>query len=172
MFTVGGYVSYRAEGVCKISDIRTENFGVSGNDATYYILTPMNDEKTTVFVPVDNERLVAFMRPLLSAEQIVEMAAELRGDRLEWIPESRVRSGRLREILALGDRRELIVLIHTVRDSLRDSIAKGKRPSATDEQALHRATRLLLDEFSATTDLRTEEELLRVLDGELLPNPR
>ena len=36
---------------------------------------------------------------------------------------------------------------------------------AGDENVLKRALRMLIDEFSVTTDITTEEQLLRVLDG-------
>ena len=74
MFAVGSFVVYRAEGVCRISDIKAESFGVIGSKENYYILTPLNDEKSTVFVPVANETLVGMMRPLLSAEEITALA--------------------------------------------------------------------------------------------------
>lgn len=163
---------YRSEGVCRISDIRQETFGNVGNGATYYILTPLNDAKTTLFVPIENEQLVGYMRPLLSAQEIVSLAAELREERMEWIAENRVRNVRFREILSLGDRKELIVLIHTIREHAKQAVANGKRFAAGDEQAFRRATRLLLEEFSATTDLSTAEELLSVLMGDRIPKPR
>lgn len=65
MYEVGGYVSYRSDGVCKIIDIRKENFGVVGKDTLYYVLSPVSDEKSTFFVPVDNEALVSMMRKVL-----------------------------------------------------------------------------------------------------------
>ena len=172
MFTIGAYVMYRSEGVCKIADIRQETFGTVGNGATYYILTPLNDPKTTLFVPTENELLVSYMRPLLSAEEICALTAELREERIEWIPENRIRNARFREILALGDRRELIVLVHTLLERIRMTEAAGKRIAAGDEQALRRATKLLLDEFSTTTDLSNEVEVLAVLMGEHTPKSR
>ena len=39
--------------------------------------------------------------------------------------------------------------------------------SSVDENAARRAKKLLLDEFSVTSDLRTEEELVRFLRGEI-----
>ena len=51
MYEIGSYVIYRAEGFWKISDIRTESFGAIGGQEKYYILSPVNDEKSTVFVP-------------------------------------------------------------------------------------------------------------------------
>lgn len=172
MFTVGDRVVYRAEGVCRISDIRAESFGSIGNTAMYYILTPMKDEKSTLFVPVGNPQLAGMMRPLLSAHQIAELSAQLRACRMEWIPETRLRNHRFREILGVGDRRELVVLVHTLRERIERAVADGKKVTATDEDVFHQACKLLLSEFSATTDLTSEEELLATLSGERMPNPK
>ena len=73
MFEIGSYVMYRAEGVCKISDIRDESFGAIGGQEKYYILSPLNDDKSTVYVPMGNDALLGMMRPLMSAEEICRM---------------------------------------------------------------------------------------------------
>lgn len=168
MYTIGSFVVYRAEGVCRISDIRVESFGTIGSKEQYYILTPLGDERSTVFVPVANETLVGMMRPLLSAEEIITLAAELRDIRMDWIPDGRARNIRFREILGLGDRKELIVLTNTVWEHMEEAMTHKKKPNATDEKALRRAKKLLFEEFSALTDLRSEDDLIPLLRGELL----
>lgn len=172
MFEIGSYVIYRSEGVCLVSDIRNENFGAMGGTDRYYILTPLNDPKSTVFVPVSNERLVSMMRPMLSAGEIVCLCNELSGERMEWIAENRARNVRFRDILAIGDRRDLIVMIHTVNDHIDEAKRRGKKPTGTDENALAKAKKLLLEEFGATTDLHDESQLMEVLRGERIPNAR
>ena len=167
MFEIGSYVIYRAEGVCKISDIRKESFGAVGAEGEYYILSPVNDEKSTVFVPLDNDFLLSMMRPLMSAEEISRTVAELKHERMAWIPECRARNARYKEVLALGDRRELIVLINTVCDRNEQLLSQGKKPTSTDENAMRRAQRLLYEEFSATTDLERESDVISLLRGDL-----
>ena len=166
MFEIGSYVSYRAEGVCVISDIREERFGALGQGTKYYILSPVGDEKSTVFVPMDNETLVSMMRPLLSAEEIMATVAELRDERMEWIEESRLRNMRFREIFSEGDRRQIIVLLNTVMEHSAMLRASGKKVGSTDENAQYRAQTVLLEEFSMTTDLGSLDEVLALLRGD------
>lgn len=172
MFTVGSYVIYRAEGVCVISDIREESFGAIGEKNSYYILSPIGDKTSTLFVPVDNERLCSMIRRLLSPEEIMELAGELRDERLQWIPDSRARNLRYRDILSIGDRRELIVLINTVVAIMKEGKNSDKRLTGTDENALRRAKRMLYDEFTATSEIRTEDDVIRILAGELTVQPK
>lgn len=166
MFEIGTYISYRSEGVCVISDIREECFGALGKSEEYYILAPLKDMNSILYVPVNNELLTSKMQRLLSADELCSLCDELRGERMEWITDSRARNGVLREILAAGDRRELIVLVNTIVERIERSAEIGRKITAGDENTLKRAKRMLLDEFSATTDLESEEELMGLLRGE------
>ena len=162
-YEIGNCVIYRAEGICDITDIRREAFA-GGEKADYYILSPRNDPNSTVYVPVDNERLTAMMRPLLSESEIRALISELRDDRLEWIPDSRARSARFREILSEGDRRKVLVLLNTIRDKIAENDAIGKRSGSTETGAFARACRLLREEFSPAIPLKNDEELLALID--------
>ena len=166
MFEIGSYVSYRAEGVCVIRDIREERFGALNEVAKYYILSPIGDEKSTLFVPMNNAALMALMRPLLTAEEIQALVADAREERLEWIEESRLRNLKFREIFSVGDRRSLIVLLNTVVEHNELITNLGKKVGATDENALYRAKTMLFEEFSMTTDLTYPDEILALLRGE------
>ncbi|MBE6593269.1 MAG: hypothetical protein E7642_04670 [Ruminococcaceae bacterium] len=165
MYKVGTYVSYRSEGVCVISDIRMEAFNALGKSEEFYILAPIKDMNSVLYVPVNNEVLTSKMQPLLSAEEICALADELREQYMEWVSDSRARNSVLREILAAGNRRELIMLVNTINDRIARSAEIGRKITAGDENILKRAQKMLVDEFSVTTDIETEEDLLSVLDG-------
>ncbi|MBE6576929.1 MAG: hypothetical protein E7653_02170 [Ruminococcaceae bacterium] len=167
MFEIGSRVVYRAEGVCVVSDIRNENFGTIGKEEQYYILTPINDGRSTVFVPLANELLVGYMRELMSAEEINAMVDEIREERLEWPTDNRARNNVFKETLALGERRQLCVLVNTVTEKLEKAAALGKKAGTTDLGVLHKALTMLYEEFSATTDIDTPEKILPLLRGEI-----
>ena len=167
MFKIGTYVSYRSEGVCVISDIRTEAFNALGKSEQFYILAPIKDISSILYVPVNNETLTSKMRPLLSAEELCDLADELRDERSDlWSTDSRARNAMLREILASGDRRQIIVLINTITDMMKNPSTTEKRLTAGDQNILKRAKKMLVAEFSVTTDINSEDDLMRVLCGE------
>ena len=165
MFKVGAYVSYRAEGVCVISDIRNEAFNSLGKKEEFYILSPIRDMNSVLYVPVNNELLTSKMRPLLTPDGIRELADELRDQRMEWINESRSRNSALREILATGDRYTLVLLVYTIQDRIDRSAEIGRKITAGDEAILKRAKRMLIDEFSFTSDIKNEKALDELLWG-------
>lgn len=162
-YEIGGCVIYRAEGICDIVDIRPESFA-GGEKTDYYILSPRNDPNSIVYVPVNNERLTSMMRPLLSEKDIRELILKLRDERLEWIEDSRARNAKFKDILSEGDRREVLVLLNTVRERIAMNEASGKRSGTTDTGALSRACKLLRDEFSPSIPLNSDEQLLALID--------
>ena len=165
MFEIGTHVSYRNEGICVITDIRVENFGVVGGNGEYYILAPVKDPNSMLYVPVDNAELVSKMLPLLSAAEICALAKELQGERIEWKNECRMRNHIFRDIINMGDRRALIVLVNTLSEKRGELAAEGKRLTGGDETMLKRAKNMLIDEFSHTSDINSEEALMLVLEG-------
>ncbi len=172
MFEIGSRVVYRAEGVCVITDIRKEAFGAASEERRYYVLAPEGDNRSTVFVPTDNQKLTDLMRPLMSAEEIERMAKELREERMERISDSKARSAALRETLSIGERRSLCVMINTLSEKLEQLVKKQKKPCSTDLSALKKAENLLFDEFSATTDIASPDDVIPVLRGEKKLSPK
>lgn len=166
MFQKGSYVAYRSEGACVISDVRTESFGTANGTELYYVLSPIREPRSTVFVPVKNENLVAFMRPLMSAAEITDMVNGERDARVEWLSDSRARGASFKEILARGDRRELIRLVNTLSEKSDAAKQSGAKFSSSELSILERAKKMLFDEFSVTTDIGTSDEIISVLRGE------
>lgn len=163
MFSVGNYVSYRSDGVCKIIDIRKESFGALGKDILYYILSPINDEKSTFFVPTDNALLVSMMRKLLSSDEITELVKAVSKKEPVWIDDSKQRGVAFKEILSKGDREEMLLLIKAVNNYQKLREAEGKKVYSADLSARSRAAKLLLEEFSIVLPISSEDELLNML---------
>lgn len=164
MFKIGEQVSYRTEGICTITDIRVESFGNLGGSEEYYILAPVKEPNSVLYVPVNNEVLVSKMLPLLSAEEICDLAKEIRDQRIEWRVESRARNHMLRDIVNSGDRVSLILLVNTISEKKDELLAEGKKLTGGDEAIFKRAKKMLLDEFSFTSDINDEDALMLVLE--------
>ena len=62
MFSVGNVVVYKRD-VCKIKEIR-KNY-LSGKD--YYVLSPIEDNSLTTYVPIDNS--LGFIRNIISRDE-------------------------------------------------------------------------------------------------------
>ena len=167
MFDVGSYVIYHNEGVCVVFDIREETFGTVGRSETYYILTPLSSKGSTIFVPVNNETLVSYMKPVLSAAQINELAEKLRDFRIDLTGDVREKNNRFKEILSLCNTEEIIALVNTLSERIAGAEMSGKKPLSTELNALRRAEKILFDQFSYTTDLASPQDIIPLLSGKI-----
>ena len=61
----------------------------------YLVLKPLNGDKSTFYVPVDNENLLSKMRKLLSEDEINQLIDSMPTEKILWINNERERKERL-----------------------------------------------------------------------------
>ncbi len=155
MFKMGDVVLYGIQGICKISGIEVKQIGRTALD--YYVLNPVFNESTALFVPVDNEKLTSKMQNILTkkeVKQLIEKASEI--SFLE-IRDDATKRERYREILSSGNREELISLIKTIRLEREERSKINKKLNMSDEQTLYKAERLLFNEFAFVMGIEPQE---------------
>ena len=59
-YPINDTVFYGSEGVCRIVDIVKRRF--QGQTEEYYVLQPVYNENSTIYVPIRNEALIGKMR--------------------------------------------------------------------------------------------------------------
>ena len=148
---IGTYVLYGKTGVCFVKERMT----MSG--AQYYVLQPISDSRSSVYVPCGNADLVARMRPLLSHEEIDLLLSDADDVKMAWVDDRGERSMLYRAITVGGDRRELIRLICCLMRKKQERLELGKRLSSMDESTLHECVRLVEEEFSMVLDIPRHE---------------
>lgn len=158
---VGELIIYGTNGICRIEDIREENF--TGVARSYYILCPTEGScRSKIFVPTDNEALVAMMHELLSPEELLAVTrATPCAAENEWPQDGRARNKKCKELLVSGNRASLISLIKTVKGA-------GYKPTAAEENACLRAAAMLYEEFSLLFDLPFSD-MIPVIMGKIEP---
>lgn len=156
MFKVGTYVLYGSQGVCRIDDVRNEDF--SGQAKEYYILVPSDDPKMVIYVPTDAAPLTGQMRPLLSPEELNTMIRQgCADDTLEWIADPRARNEMFKSILSGGDRRLIFRMLRTIHERREAQLAEGRKLYAADELAFERAEKLLHGEIATILQIGLDE---------------
>ena len=163
MYKLGMVVSYGLEGVCTITEVKQQKFGKSDVVKDFYVLSPINDPISKIYVPLDNEMLISKMRPLYSADEINALVEALCDKTTEWIKESRQRSHTFRTIISECKIEQLILLIKTISAQKQMVFTQGKHLTAGDELYLKKAQTILIEEFSFTTDISNEESLMDVI---------
>ncbi len=144
----GEYINYSGSGVCLISEIGTPDFDKSSDP--YYILSPIEDKSTTIFVPISNQLLLSRMRKLLSRDEIDSLILSIKNESIEWIDDRKRRTETFGNIIKQNDPAELlklVICIYVKKDQLAEN--KGNRKlSFSDLDYLERAEKLIESEFS------------------------
>ena len=155
-FKIGDRLMYGTVGLVEIIDIRVEN--AFGADREYYVLREQDSASDAqIFVPKDNEALVANMRPLLSGEEIKHLLTLEERAPIEWNKDNRARSEKFRRIIESGDREMILALISAIQKMRRERSVEGKKNYMLDENMLDKANRLIVSEFSCVLNKSSEQ---------------
>lgn len=148
---IGTYVLYGKTGVCLVK----EQTNLSGGQ--YYVLAPISDSRSSVYVPCENAALVARMRPLLTREEIDALLSETDEVKIAWVDDRNERSMLYRTTLGGGDRQEVVRLLCCLMRKKMERIEMGKRLSSMDENVLQECVRLVQEEFSMVLGIDARE---------------
>lgn len=159
---VGSYVLYGKTGVCLVQEQRTIVMGKESNQ--YFVLCPVSDGRSSVFVPCDNELLVSKISPLLTREEIDILLSDADTERLEWIDDRSQRIAFYRTVTTGNDRRMLIRLICCLFRKKEEKQSLGKHLSSMDESTLQECMRLIDEEFSMVLSIPSSEVVNYILE--------
>lgn len=159
---IGSYVLYGKTGVCRVEEKTSIAMGKERND--YYVLNPVSDGRSSVFVPCENEALVAKMCPLMTREEIDALLSVADSERLEWVEDRTQRMAFYRTVMSGNDRRMLIRLICCLFRKKHERQEQGKRLSTMDDSTLQECMRLIDEEFSMVLDIPTSKVVDYILE--------
>ena len=152
-FAKGDYVVYGSNGTCLIEDVRLVKFALDVREILYYILKPMKNDESTIYIPADNEMLVGKLRRVMTKDEIDSLLLGMRDKEIEWNNDRRSRMEQLRTILVDGVTQKLLLMIRCIYMKKRELTEQGRKLSTTDENILKSAEKLVEDEFSYVLDI-------------------
>lgn len=161
MFQIGDHILYGLHGVCKIDSVEEKKF--DDETHSYYILKPIFDKGSTIFVSTKKEQLVAKMIPLLSKSKIEELLDKLPCSEKLWIENESERKDTYRSIIESSDRSKQLSVLKAILLH-KDNLILNKRKMHTgDEISLKNIEKRLYEEFSFVLHKTTDEvkELIR-----------
>lgn len=162
MHNINDMVLYGTEGICRITDISVQN--MHGEDVEYYVLKPVGENNSTIFVPTGSEVLTARMKRIMSAEEIYALIQTMPDEESEWIENENMRRQRYREILADGDRKDLVRMIKAIYLHEQERKKMGKKLHLSDEKFLRDAEKLLYEEFAHVLNIKKDEVLPFIME--------
>lgn len=158
MFQVNDVIIYGAQGVCKITG--TEEKTVGGKKKNYFVLKPVGDKGSTIFVPTDNELVLRKMRRLLTKDEIHKLIDSMGSENAVWVANENERRELYKNILAKGDHMELIRMIKAIYAHKVQREAEGKRLHMSDERLFKDAEQILYNEFQYVLGLGGKDDLM------------
>lgn len=156
-YSIGDYVSYSSSGVCRIEDIRQEPPAGKEAPKTFYILKPLADPASTIFVPTSSPTLLAKMQRLPTKKEADAMILSTKEEEMPWIDDRKVRAATFQTIVKACKLKELLGLATCIYRKRSDLTTQGKKLSATDEAVLRRAEGLIENELSFALELQKEQ---------------
>ena len=147
-FVKGETVVYGGSGVCEIDDIKDIRF-YHERPQKYYILRPLFvNQAQVVYVPYNNEKLTAKIKPVISKKEALELIHNIDENDVEWIEDRNARKEAFNGLLSSGDRRNIINLISTITEKRKMLEEEGKSLNQQDERILTDAERRMTAEFA------------------------
>lgn len=146
MYQIDDVVLYGIHGVCRITQIEPKVF--AGEEHLYYMMKPVFDERSTFFVPTENELSIKKLRPLLSVEEIKQLIQTIPTQKTIGIIDEKHRKEAYQQIIESGDRCKILQLIITLHKRKEAQQKAGKKQHLIDERFLKEAETVIGDEFA------------------------
>ncbi|MBQ4093589.1 MAG: hypothetical protein IJC61_00950 [Oscillospiraceae bacterium] len=161
MYQVNDTVAYSSQGICTVSEICKRDIG--GSMVDYYVLKPVADPRSTVYVPVNNERLVCRMRTVLCSEEAKQLLDALPAAESLWVDDDNTRRERYRALLTEGAAADIAGIFKALLLRRRDLEALGRKLRSSDETFLKQTERLLCTECAEALGCAAEDVHCRLM---------
>ncbi len=155
MYKLKEMVMYGNEGICEISEFMKRSF--QEKTIEYYVLKPVYNQTSTIYVPINNKELTKKMKKVLSLDEIMQLIHSISGAESVWIDNDNLRKEKYKEILMNGNRKELMKLIRTLYLRQEKLKEEGKKFHAVDDKFYKDAEKLLYEEFAYVLNIEQDE---------------
>ena len=163
-FQRGEYVVYSNAGVCLVEDVKHMKFSAQEKERIYYILQPVGNAASTLYIPLDNEKLNAKLRKVLSKAEIDHILEEIREKKFDWEKDKKKRSEDFRKILKEKEQQEMLLMVSCIYMKKQELLSNGKKMNSTDEEILKEAEHYIEEEFAVALSIPTDEVGIYIQD--------
>ncbi len=165
-FDVGDLIVYGTNGVCRVSAVGKLN--ISNDDKLYYTLVPVYSKASTVYTPVDNEKVV--MRSIISKTEAKRLVEEINSVGTMDIEDEKKREECYKKALRTCECVEWVRIIRTSYLRIQERKNNGKKTVNSDEKYLKAAEDYLYGELAIALDMeksKVQEYIASKVDNEV-----
>ena len=154
MFDVGELIMCGGHGVCRVTAITGNPIDKLDRKRKYYILEPVFEKGSTIYTPVDNEKVI--MRKIMNEKDAKLLIGRIPDIETVWIKEEKTREQMYKEAIRTYDCNSLVQIIKTLYLRKQDRVLQGKKVLSSDEHYLKKAEELLYSEMSLALSIPKE----------------
>lgn len=154
MFQVDEYVIHMTGGICKVKAIEPLNMSGADKDRDYYLLVPIKERGSKVYVPTDNESAI---RRVYTPEEARKLIDDIPLIDEIMIENEKLRETRYREVIKSCDLRDLVGIIKNLNGRRLRRISEGKKSTATDDKYYKIAEENLYSELAFALNIQRDE---------------
>jgi len=155
MYNAGDYIQQLTNGLCRVEKVTTLDFAKTDKDRLYYILTPLDNPKTTVFIPIEKAEGTA--RPVMNTDEAVALIDDMPDIEALQIPKEREREICYKKALLSLDSHSWVSLIKTLYQRRQDRLSQGKKGISMEDQYYRKVEDRLYGEIALVLDKDKEE---------------
>ena len=160
MFEKGQYIVYGIAGPCLITDITRLTLSGCDGKRKYYVLRPMNSARSTIYSPIDNEKVI--IRQIMTAQEAESLLRDLTRIRPAKIENEKQREDAYKEIMKTADLRADVGLLKTLYKKRASRLSEGRKFTTVDEKYLRDAEGVRCSELSIALGEEQEETTERI----------
>lgn len=155
MFEKDQLIMCGGHGVCRVVNITGNPIDRLDKVRKYYVLEPVFEKGSTVYTPVDNDKVV--MRRIMNKEEAEELVERITGIDTVWIQEEKSREQMYKEAIRTYDCHSLVQIIKTLYLRRQSRLKEGKKVLSSEEHYLRKAEELLYSEMSLALSIPKDE---------------
>ncbi|MCI9464749.1 MAG: CarD family transcriptional regulator [Lachnospiraceae bacterium] len=154
MFEVGELIMCGGHGVCRVTAVTGNPIDKLDKKRKYYILEPVYEKGSTIYTPVDNEKVI--MRKIMNEKDAKTLIKKIPEIETVWIKEEKTREQMYKDAIRSYDCRSLVQIIKTLYLRRQSRAEQGKKVLSSDEHYLKKAEELLYSEMSLALSIPKE----------------
>lgn len=162
MYKVGDYVVKANTGICVIEEITKRKITEESPEKDYYVLSPLDDKRSRLFVPVSSE--AANLRMAMDRTQAMELIRSIPSIKECWIDSDKLREKKYKEAIKSNDPVELVSIIKNLYIRNRERQEQGKKVTAIDDRYFKMAENTLYCELAHALD-EDKDDMRRIISS-------
>lgn len=131
MFEIGDFVMKANSGICRVDNIGHLDMSGANKERLYFFLTPLNEEHTKLYVPIDKADSV--LRRVITEEEAWEFIETIPRIAEAWITDEKQREQKYKEAIKSCDLEKLMGIIKSMYRRKQKRTALGKKNTSVDE---------------------------------------